>query len=50
MQGQEHYEQGSCDDDSSEQTSGTSEEDLSREILELQLKDREEPDKVAIFE
>ncbi|XP_067018270.1 uncharacterized protein [Acropora muricata] len=50
MQGQEHYEQGSCDDDSSEQTSGTLEEDLSREILELQLKDREEPDKVAIFE
>ena len=46
IQGQEHYEQASSYDDSSEM----SEEDLSREILELQLKDREEPDKVAIFE
>jgi len=50
LQGQEHYEQGSCDDDSSKQTSEITAEDLSCEILALQLKDQEEPDKVAIFE
>ena len=47
IQGQEYYEQGSYDDDSSRQTSETTEADLSHE---LQLKDQEEPDKVAIFE
>ena len=50
FQGQKHYEQGSHDDDSSGQTSESTKEDLSREFLELWLKDQEEPDKVAIFE
>ena len=46
IQGLEYYEQGSYDDDSCGQTSET-EADLPHE---LQLKDQEEPDKVAIFE
>ena len=48
IQGQEYYEQGNYDEDSSGQTSETREEDLRHEIHKLQLK--EEPDKVAIFE
>ena len=48
IQGQEYYEQGNYDEDSSGQTSETREEDLPHEIHKLQLK--EEPDKVAIFE
>ena len=47
IQGQEYYERGSYDDDSIGQTSETTEADSSHK---LQLKDQEEPDKVAIFE
>ena len=48
IQGQEYYEQGNYNDDSSGQTSETTEEDLLHEIHKLRLK--EEPDKVVIFE
>ena len=48
IQGQEYYEQGNYDEDSSGQTSETREEDLPHEIHKLQWK--EEPHKVAIFE
>lgn len=41
--------QGSHDEDLSGRTSETTEEDLSQEINEVQLKDHEEPDKVALF-
>ena len=50
MQGQEHYEQDTYDDDLSGQISERTGEDLSHGIHELQWEEREEPDKVAIFE
>ena len=49
IQGQEHYEQDTCDDDLSGQISETTQGDLSHRILELQMEEQEEPDKVAIF-
>ncbi|XP_015776085.1 PREDICTED: uncharacterized protein LOC107354153, partial [Acropora digitifera] len=50
IQEQEHYEQGSSDDDLSAQISETTEEDLFHGIHELLREEQEELDKVAIFE
>ena len=47
IQGQEHYEQDTYDDDLGGQICETTGEDLSHGIHELE---REERDKVAIFE
>lgn len=46
IQGQEHYEKGSCDDDPSEMTG----QDLFHGIHELQMEEQEELDKLTIFE
>ena len=48
--GQEHYEQYTYDDNLSEQISETTEEDLFHGIHKQQMKEQEEPNKVAIFE
>ena len=50
IQGQEDYKQDTRYHDLAGQVSETTEEDLSHGIYELQMAEREEPDKVAIFE
>ena len=49
IHGQDHYEQNICDDDLSGQISEITEQNLSHRIRELQMEEKEEPDKVAIF-
>ena len=50
IQGQEYYKQDTYDDDLGGQISETTEDDLSHGIYELKMEEKEEPDKVAIFE